>query len=448
MRRRLQLAQHRQADARRALAQHGHRRGHRPAAGLLRGQGDPRQSLGRLGHPVRQADLRLQALGRSGGARSGSRSRSWSGSTSWATPRRRTDSPELEEARQELVKLQKGDPGNVALWQKFTEISWRAFQEIYDQLGIRFDHHLGESFYNDKVAAVCRELAAGRDRRRERGRPRRVPPGASPLQDAAVHHPQVRRRRQLRDDRPRDDALPRRALARDGDPLRRRQAPGRPLRAAVPDGEEVVRAHGPAPAGARARRLRHGPRRGRQAPEDPQRREHQAEGPAGRGRRARLRAGQREEPGVPRGGAPRDRGGRGHRLGAVRRPRAEPLERLRVLVGQDDLPGGQHRRLPPVRGRPDPLDLPPGRARPRRRRRPRPGRGPARRRRRRSRSPASSCSSPTPSAWPPRPSGRTSSACTSTSWPANSARSTPPTRSSWTSRPSGPAGSPCAPAPS
>ena len=72
-----------------------------------------------------------------------------------ATPE---DSRELEEARQELVKLQKSNPGNVALWQKFSEISWRAFQEIYDQLGIRFDHHLGESFYNDKVAAVCREL--------------------------------------------------------------------------------------------------------------------------------------------------------------------------------------------------------------------------------------------------------------------------------------------------
>jgi len=66
---------------------------------------------------------------------------------------------ELEEARQELVKLQKGHPGNTALWRQFTEISWRAFQQIYDRLGIRFDHHLGESFYNDKVAAIYRELA-------------------------------------------------------------------------------------------------------------------------------------------------------------------------------------------------------------------------------------------------------------------------------------------------
>jgi len=68
-------------------------------------------------------------------------------------------SPELEEARRELVKLQQGDPENVAIWQKFTEISLRAFQQIYDQLGIRFDHNLGESFYNDQVAAIYRDLA-------------------------------------------------------------------------------------------------------------------------------------------------------------------------------------------------------------------------------------------------------------------------------------------------
>jgi arginyl-tRNA synthetase len=67
-------------------------------------------------------------------------------------------SPELEEARRELVKLQSGAPENVALWRKFTEVSLRAFQEIYDRLGIKFDHHLGESFYNDKVDRVYREL--------------------------------------------------------------------------------------------------------------------------------------------------------------------------------------------------------------------------------------------------------------------------------------------------
>jgi arginyl-tRNA synthetase len=67
-------------------------------------------------------------------------------------------SPELEEARQELVKLQQGDPASLALWQQFTEISLGAFQQIYDRLGIKFDHTLGESFYNDKLEPVYREL--------------------------------------------------------------------------------------------------------------------------------------------------------------------------------------------------------------------------------------------------------------------------------------------------
>ncbi|HVU36563.1 MAG TPA: arginine--tRNA ligase [Opitutaceae bacterium] len=66
--------------------------------------------------------------------------------------------PQLDEARQELVKLQNGDPENVALWKKFSDVSLAAFQQIYDRLGIRFDHHLGESFYNDQVEHVYREL--------------------------------------------------------------------------------------------------------------------------------------------------------------------------------------------------------------------------------------------------------------------------------------------------
>lgn len=67
-------------------------------------------------------------------------------------------SPELEEAKRELVKLQNGDPENLALWQKFSDVSLGAFQQIYDRLGIKFDHNLGESFYNDKVDRIYREL--------------------------------------------------------------------------------------------------------------------------------------------------------------------------------------------------------------------------------------------------------------------------------------------------
>ena len=65
----------------------------------------------------------------------------------------------LKEAQQELVKLQAHDPENLALWRHIGEVSLAAFQELYDQLGIRFDVTLGESFYNDRLDAVCAELA-------------------------------------------------------------------------------------------------------------------------------------------------------------------------------------------------------------------------------------------------------------------------------------------------
>ncbi|MDF3058612.1 MAG: arginyl-tRNA synthetase [Rariglobus sp.] len=64
----------------------------------------------------------------------------------------------LKEAQQELVKLQSHDPENTAIWKKIGEVSFSAFQQIYDLLGIRFDYTLGESFYNDKVDQVYREL--------------------------------------------------------------------------------------------------------------------------------------------------------------------------------------------------------------------------------------------------------------------------------------------------
>jgi arginyl-tRNA synthetase len=65
----------------------------------------------------------------------------------------------LKEAQQELVKLQAHDPENLALWRHIGEVSLSAFQNIYDQLGIRFDLTLGESFYNDRLEPVYSELA-------------------------------------------------------------------------------------------------------------------------------------------------------------------------------------------------------------------------------------------------------------------------------------------------
>ncbi len=65
----------------------------------------------------------------------------------------------LEEARHELVRLQDGDSTNLEIWKEINDVSLAAFQQIYDQLGIKFDVTLGESFYNDKVPRVYRELS-------------------------------------------------------------------------------------------------------------------------------------------------------------------------------------------------------------------------------------------------------------------------------------------------
>jgi arginyl-tRNA synthetase len=65
----------------------------------------------------------------------------------------------MDEARAELVQLQAGKPESLAVWRQINEASLRAFQQLYDQLGIRFDLTLGESFYNDKVARVYEELS-------------------------------------------------------------------------------------------------------------------------------------------------------------------------------------------------------------------------------------------------------------------------------------------------
>lgn len=70
--------------------------------------------------------------------------------------------PLLREARAELVRLQQGDPENLALWKEFVRISLQDFQRHYDRLGIHFDTFHGESFYHDALAPlVARLLAQG-----------------------------------------------------------------------------------------------------------------------------------------------------------------------------------------------------------------------------------------------------------------------------------------------
>lgn len=69
------------------------------------------------------------------------------------------ENPKLnDDAREWLVKMQKGDEEALSLWKWFCEISMKEFNRIYDRLGITFDSYAGESFYNDKMAAVVDEI--------------------------------------------------------------------------------------------------------------------------------------------------------------------------------------------------------------------------------------------------------------------------------------------------
>ncbi len=72
-----------------------------------------------------------------------------------------TDPAVHKAAREELVKLQQGDAENRAIWRQLVELSWAEFGDIYENLGVRFDERLGESFYDPALAALVEKLLDG-----------------------------------------------------------------------------------------------------------------------------------------------------------------------------------------------------------------------------------------------------------------------------------------------
>ena len=66
----------------------------------------------------------------------------------------------LDQCRSELVKLQQGDEENLALWKEFISLSLEEFEKIYQRLGVTFDLHRGESFYNDSLLGIVEQLEA------------------------------------------------------------------------------------------------------------------------------------------------------------------------------------------------------------------------------------------------------------------------------------------------
>jgi arginyl-tRNA synthetase len=61
-------------------------------------------------------------------------------------------------ARAETAKLHAGDPENRGLWEQFMPHCLRALGALYDRLGVTFDVHLGESFYDPMLAGVVADL--------------------------------------------------------------------------------------------------------------------------------------------------------------------------------------------------------------------------------------------------------------------------------------------------
>ncbi len=67
--------------------------------------------------------------------------------------------PELDrEARLWFKRLENGEPEVRAVWQRFRDISWAEFEEVYDALGIHFDEVRGESAYDPDMPGVLEEL--------------------------------------------------------------------------------------------------------------------------------------------------------------------------------------------------------------------------------------------------------------------------------------------------
>lgn len=63
-----------------------------------------------------------------------------------------------DEARLWFLKMQQGNKEALELWKWFCEISMKEFERIYKMLDISFDSYAGESFYNDKMQPIVKEL--------------------------------------------------------------------------------------------------------------------------------------------------------------------------------------------------------------------------------------------------------------------------------------------------
>jgi arginyl-tRNA synthetase len=70
----------------------------------------------------------------------------------------KADPAVLEACKSELVRLQAGDSENLTIWKRCIDLSKLGLEKIYGILDVRFDHWLGESYYNDRLAGLVDEF--------------------------------------------------------------------------------------------------------------------------------------------------------------------------------------------------------------------------------------------------------------------------------------------------
>ena len=63
-----------------------------------------------------------------------------------------------DKAREEFRKLESGDEENRKLWKMFVTENLNDFDKIYTMLGVNFEQTLGESFYEEKLPGVIKEV--------------------------------------------------------------------------------------------------------------------------------------------------------------------------------------------------------------------------------------------------------------------------------------------------
>lgn len=66
----------------------------------------------------------------------------------------------MEEARLWFKKLEEGNKEAREVWKAVVDVSMKEFNRIYELLGVKFDYSYGESFYEDKMPAVIKEVRA------------------------------------------------------------------------------------------------------------------------------------------------------------------------------------------------------------------------------------------------------------------------------------------------